>query len=51
MPVMKLDEFDTFLALAEALKAAGWTIQKFEDLGGGVTLTFVPIPGKQGEKQ
>ena len=44
---MSLDDFDTFLALAEALKAAGWVIQKFENLGDGVTLTIVPIPEKR----
>jgi hypothetical protein len=35
-------DFDTFLTLVEILKAAGWTIAKFEDLGGAVTLTIVP---------
>jgi hypothetical protein len=44
------DDFDTFMALAEALKAAGWAIQKFENLGGGVTLTIVPLKEKQGVK-
>jgi hypothetical protein len=39
---MRLDEFDTFLTLAETLKTGGWAIVKFEDLGGGVTLTIVP---------
>jgi hypothetical protein len=44
---MSLDDFDTFLALIEALKAAGWAIQKFEHLGGGITLTLVPLPVKR----
>ena len=39
---MSADNFDTFLALAETLKADGWETVKFENLGGGVTLTVVP---------
>jgi hypothetical protein len=35
-------DFDTFLALAEILQAAGWEIVKFENIGGGVALTIVP---------
>jgi hypothetical protein len=42
-------DFDTFLFLGEALKAAGWGIMKFENLGGGVELTIVPIPEKEAE--
>jgi hypothetical protein len=39
---MNASDFDTFLAVAETLKAAGWEIVKFENLGEGVTLTIVP---------
>jgi hypothetical protein len=39
---MSTADFDTFLALAKILKEAGWTIVKFEDIGGGVTLTIAP---------
>jgi hypothetical protein len=42
MSVMNLKEFENFLTLAETLKANSWVIVKFEDLGGGVTLTIVP---------
>jgi hypothetical protein len=39
---MSVADFDTFLTLARVLKEAGWAIVKFENLGGGVTLTIVP---------
>jgi hypothetical protein len=47
VPVIELDELDTFLTLVETLKAGGWTIQKFEDLGGAVALTILPLPKKK----
>jgi hypothetical protein len=39
---MNTDSFDAFLSLAETLKAQGWGIMKFEDIGGGIALTIVP---------
>jgi hypothetical protein len=39
---MNTDSFDTFLSLAETLTAQGWAIVKFEDRGGGITLTIAP---------
>ena len=39
---MSVANFGTFLPLAEALKAQGWEIVKYEDLGYGVTLTIIP---------
>jgi hypothetical protein len=45
---MNIDDFDTFLSLAETLKAGGWAIVKFENLGGGITLTIIPASEKKG---
>jgi hypothetical protein len=39
---MNTDDFDAFLTVAETLRREGWVIVKFEDLGGGITLTIVP---------
>jgi hypothetical protein len=44
---MSVPDLDAFLALGEALKAAGWGIMKFENLGGGVELTIVPFSEKE----
>jgi hypothetical protein len=48
---MSTTDFDTFLTLDEALKAAGWAIYKFEIIGGGVTLTIVPQMPETGEAE
>jgi hypothetical protein len=48
---MSTFDFDTFLALAEILTGAGWEIMKFENPGGGVTLTIVPKNQKAGEAE
>jgi hypothetical protein len=45
-----MSDSDTFLALAKTLTEAGWEIVKFENLGGGVTLTIAPIEEKKGGK-
>jgi hypothetical protein len=39
---MMINDFDIFMELAKTLAAAGWVIVKFENLGGGATLTIVP---------
>jgi hypothetical protein len=48
---MSAADFDTFLTLAEILKAAGWAIVKFENPGGGVALTIVPQERKTPEAE
>jgi hypothetical protein len=48
---MSTSDFDTFLTLAETLAEAGWEIIKFENLGGGVTLTIVPKTQKTAEAE
>jgi hypothetical protein len=45
---MRIDDCDTFLTLAEALKAEGWAIVKFENLDGPIELTIVPVEGEKG---
>jgi hypothetical protein len=41
---------DTLLALVEALKNAGWEIVQFDGLKGGVELTIIPLPEKEGSE-
>jgi hypothetical protein len=48
---MSTSNSDTFLTLAATLSEAGWEIVKFENLGGGVALTIVPIEEKKGTEQ
>jgi hypothetical protein len=45
---MSASGYDAFLSLAGTLSEAGWEIMKFENLGGGVELTIVPLPEKKG---
>jgi len=40
--VNKEEETCTFLSIGKTLTAVGWKIIKFEDFGGGVTLTIIP---------
>ena len=43
----KEGEANTYLDIGKTLAAAGWKIIKYEDLGGGVTLTIIPVPKKE----
>jgi len=43
----KEGEANTYLAIGKTLAAAGWKIIKYEDLGGGVNLTIIPVPEKK----
>jgi hypothetical protein len=46
---MMINDFDIFMELAKTLAAAGWVIVKFENLGGGVTLTIVKPEKEEAE--
>jgi len=43
----KEGEANTYLDIGKILAAAGWKIIKYEDLGGGVDLTIIPVPKKE----
>jgi hypothetical protein len=44
MKMADINLYDQFLTIIDSLKAQGWAVIEFKDLGDeGVTLTIVPI--------